>query len=71
MDDINRRIQDLIINSTKITTLKLDSNQKSAQKELKRFLKSSSNLKIVDIIELIKDERLPADIIVLKTFNKL
>ena len=26
LDDINRRIQDLIINSTKITTLKLDSN---------------------------------------------
>ena len=70
MDDINRRIQDLITNSTKICAIKLYSKKKSATKELKRFLKSSSNLKIGDIIELKKDERVPADIIVLKTFNE-
>ena len=70
IDDINRRIQDLITNSTKISTIKLYSKKKSSKKELKRFLKSSSNLKIGDIIELKKDERVPADIIVLKTFNE-
>ena len=69
IDDINRRIQDLKTNSTKITTIKMEKN-KNSQKEFKRFLKSSSNLKIGDIIELKKDERVPADIIVLKTFNE-
>ena len=70
IDDINRRIQDLKTNSTKITTIKMDKKNKNSQQEFKRFLKSSSNLKIGDIIELKKDERVPADIIVLKTFNE-
>ena len=70
IDDINRRIQDLKTNSTKITIIKMHKKDKNSQKELKRFLKSSSNLKIGDIIELKKDERVPADIIILKTFNE-
>ena len=70
IDDINRRIQDLKTNSTKIMTIKLYKKNKNSKKELKRILKSSSNLKIGDIIELKKDERVPADIIVLKTFNE-
>ena len=39
-------------------------------KELKRIKKNYSDLKIGDIIELKKDEQIPADIIVLKTFNE-
>ena len=70
IDDINRRIQDLKTNSTKISTIKLHQKNKNSPKELKRFLKPSSNLKIGDIIELKKDERVPSDIIVLKTFNE-
>ena len=70
IDDINRRIQDLKTNSTKIATIKLYKKNKKSYQELKRFLKSSSNLQIGDIIELKKDERVPADIIVLKTFNE-
>ena len=53
-DDINRRIQDLKTNSTKVTTIHLYKKNKHAKKELKRSLKSSSKLKIGDIIELKK-----------------
>ena len=69
-DDINRRIQDLKTNSTKITTIHFYKKNRKSNKEMKRSLKSSSKLKIGDIIELKKDERVPADIIVLKTFNE-
>ena len=69
-DDLNRRIQDLKTNSKKVTTIKFYKKKRNSQKELKRILKSSSNLKIGDVIELKKDERVPADIIVLKTFNE-
>ena len=69
-DDLNRRIQDIKTNSKKVTTIKLYKKNKNSKKELKRVLKSSSNLKIGDLIELKKDERVPADIIVLKTFNE-
>ena len=67
---MNRRIHDLKTNSTKITTIKMWKKNKKSVSELRRFLKSSSSLKIGDIIELKKDERVPADIIVLKTFNE-
>ena len=69
-DDINRRIQDLKTNSTKITAIHFYKKNRKSNKEMKRSLKSSSKLKIGDIIELKKDERVPADIIVLKTFNE-
>ena len=69
-DDLNRRIQDIKTNSKKVTTIKIYKKNKKSKKELKRILKSSSSLKIGDIIELKKDERVPADIIVLKTFNE-
>ena len=69
-DDINRRIQDFKTNSTKVTIIQFDKKNKSSSRELKRVKKSYSNLKIGDIIELNKDERVPADIVVLKTFNE-
>ena len=69
-DDISRRIQDMKTNSRKITTIKMWRKNKKSKKELKRVMKSSAKLKIGDIIELRKDERVPADIIVLKTFNE-
>ena len=69
-DDVNRRIQDLKTNSKKVTIIKLYKKNKNSKKELKTQLKSSSKLKIGDVIELKKDERVPADIIVLKTFNE-
>ena len=71
-DDVNRRIQDIKTNSTKVTTIQFVKNpkQKNSPKELKRIKKSYANLKIGDIIELNKDEQVPADIIVLKTFNE-
>ena len=72
IDDVNRRIQDLKTNSTKVTTIQFIKNKKNKNslKELKKIKKSYSNLKIGDIIELNKDEKVPADIIVLKTFNE-
>ena len=72
IDDVNRRIQDLKTNSTKVTTIKFIKNKKNKNslKQLKKIKKSYSNLKIGDIIELNKDEKVPADIIVLKTFNE-
>ena len=69
-DDINRRIQDFKTNSTKVSTFKYYVDKKTNKKELRRILKSSSKLKIGDFIELKKDERVPADIIVLRTFNE-
>ena len=71
-DDVNRRIQDIKTNSTKVTTIQFVKNpkQKNSSKELKRIKKSYANLKIGDIIELNKDEQVPADIVVLKTFNE-
>ena len=65
-DDIKRRIQDKQINSTLITTLKLSQDD---QKKLIKQEKKAADLTIGDIIELNKDNRVPADIIVLKTYN--
>jgi phospholipid-translocating ATPase len=64
-DDIKRRIQDKKTNSTLITTISLDKDTW----KVNRTQKKAADLQIGDIIELKKDTRVPADIIVLKTFN--
>ena len=66
-DDINRRIQDKKTNSTSITVLQLSDDKKRV---ISDFKKNASELLVGDIIKLNKDERIPADIIVLKTFNE-
>ena len=63
-DDIKRRIQDKKTNSTLVTTLSLHDD-----KSLNIVQKKSEEINIGDILELNKDSRVPADIIVLKTFN--
>ena len=65
-DDINRRLQDKKTNSTKITVLLPSPDNKSVIKSDK----NADELMVGDIIELKKDGRVPADIIVLKTFNE-
>ena len=65
-DDIKRRIQDKKTNSTLVTTLKLSDE---IQKNLIKIDKKAAELNIGDIIELKKNSRVPADIIVLKTYN--
>ena len=65
-DDVNRRIQDKKTNSTQITVLKENTFTNGVEK----ILKKASDLLVGDIIELKKDTRVPADIIVLKTFNE-
>ena len=65
-DDINRRIQDKKINSTLITVLKHDESNNS----LIKIEKTASDLLVGDILEIKKDMRIPADIIILKTFNE-
>ena len=65
-DDINRRIQDKKTNSTKVEVLVPTPDKKNFRIELK----SASDLLIGDIIQLKKNSRVPADIIVLKTFNE-
>ena len=65
-DDIKRRIQDKKINSTLIMTLSV-SNMDNENVDL--IPKKAADLNIGDIIELKKDCRVPADIVVLKTFN--
>ena len=65
-DDINRRIQDKKTNSTKVEVLVPTPDKKDCRIELK----SASDLLIGDIIQLKKNCRVPADIIVLKTFNE-
>ena len=67
IDDIKRRLQDKKINSTTVTTLKIDKNNTY---EVLKIKKAAADLKIGDIIELKKDSRVPADLIVLKTFNE-
>ena len=65
-DDINRRIQDKKTNSTKVEVLAPIENNTN-------FIiiqKSAADLLVGDIIQLKKDCRVPADIIVLKTFNE-
>ena len=65
-DDINRRIQDKKTNSTKVEVLVPTENNTN-------FIilqKSAADLLVGDIIQLKKDCRVPADIIVLKTFNE-
>ena len=64
-DDIKRRIQDKKTNSALITTLFLNKDNWQVTKVQKK----AADLQIGDIIELNKDNRIPADIIVLKTFN--
>ena len=64
-DDIKRRIQDKKTNSTLITTISLDKDTW----KVNRTQKKAADLQIGDIIELKKDTRVPADIIVLKTFT--
>ena len=65
-DDINRRIQDKKTNSAKITVIVPSADKSNIQ----LIQKEASLLEIGDIIELKKDTRVPADIIVLKTFNE-
>ena len=65
-DDINRRIQDKKTNSTLITVLK----ENKINNHLEINQKKAADLLVGDIIELKKDTRVPADIIVLKTFNE-
>ena len=66
-DDIKRRIQDKKTNSTLITTLHTSLENKN---DVVKLDKKAADLIIGDIIELKKDSRVPADIIVLKTFNE-
>ena len=63
-DDINRRIQDKKTNSTKITIIINIGNS------IQRVEKNASDLQIGDVVELKKDGRVPADLVVLKTFNE-
>ena len=65
-DDINRYLQDKKTNSTKINVLVLAENKKS----VKIIEKAASELLVGDIIELKKNSRVPADMVVLKTFNE-
>ena len=65
-DDINRRIQDKKTNSSKITVLVSSPNKKGVE----TIEKNASDLLVGDIIEIKKNTRVPADIIVLKTFNE-
>ena len=65
-DDINRRIQDKNTNSTLITVLNYDEINNSVEK----IHKKASSLLVGDILEIKKNMRIPAAIIVLKTFNE-
>ena len=65
-DDINRRIQDKKTNSSKITAIK-PSQDKT---KLIPYKKPASELQVGDVVELKKDSRVPADLVVLKTFNE-
>ena len=65
IDDISRRVQDKKTNSGKVQVLILSPESKKVES----IEKPASDLKIGDIIELQQNCRVPADIIVLKTFN--
>ena len=65
-DDINRHIQDKRTNSTQITVL----SRGGGGNTFATTEKNASDLEVGDIIELKKNKRVPADIIVLKTFNE-
>ena len=65
-DDINRRIQDNKTNSAEVDVIIPSGDLSSVE----RIKKHSSDLLVGDIIELKKDSRVPADIVVLKTFNE-
>ncbi len=64
-DDIKRRIQDKKTNSTLIKTFTLNKENW----KVSNIMKKACDLQIGDIIELEKDNRVPADIVLLKTFN--
>ena len=65
-DDINRRIQDKNTNLTQITVLVPSQDRKSVE----TIKKNACDLLVGDIIELKKNSRVPADIVVLKTFTE-
>ena len=65
-DDINRRIQDKKTNSTKVSVLVPSGDRK----DVEIIQKNAADLLVGDIIELKKNSRVPADIVVLKTFNE-
>ena len=66
-DDINRRIQDKKTNSSTINVLVYSPHKKEGVEIIQ---KCASDLLVGDIIELKKNTRVPADIVVLKTFNE-
>ena len=66
-DDINRRIQDKKTNTSRINVLQLSPDKRTVVHDI---FKNASELLVGDIIKLKKDERVPADIIVLKTMNE-
>ena len=63
-DDINRRIQDKKTNSEEYTV-----HYQSGTESFTKMVQSK-DIKIGDTIELKQNQRVPADIIVLKTFNE-
>ena len=65
-DDINRRYQDRITNNEKYTIYKKNINE---NEEAEKLEITSSELKIGDFIIINENQRVPADIILLKTFN--
>ena len=65
-DDFNRHIQDKKTNSTKIKVLIPSADKKNVD----TIEKDACDLLVGDVIKLKKDTRVPADIIVLKTFNE-
>ena len=65
-DDINRRIQDKNTNSAKIKVMVPSADKKTVE----YIEKEASQLLIGDIIDLKKDSRVPADMIVLKKYNE-
>ena len=65
-DDINRRYQDRITNNEKYTIYKKNINENEESEKLEI---ASSELKIGDFIIINENQRVPADIILLKTFN--
>ena len=63
-DDINRRYQDRITNNQIYTIYKNNINNEPEEIQV-----TSANLKIGDFIIINENQRVPADIILLKTFN--
>lgn len=69
LDDIGRRRRDAEANAEEFTVLSLDESASRVNEHVLEVTKKSRDLKVGDVLKVRKNQRLPADIVILKSIS--